>query len=134
MRRTQVKDCGAGNRIVYVGPTTMWPPNHEYRPLTVTAKAALSLLPVALSTSGVHDEAEVGGAGNTSDDVSPPADRDYGWGSATTGHSIRAERSGKGDGRVYTITATATFPTGPCTGTFTARVPHDKGKPGRRRR
>ena len=130
----QTKDCGAGNRIVYDGPTKMWPPNHSYWPLTIRAKAFWGFTTVALSSSGVHDEAGMNGAGNTPDDVAPASDSDYGWGSALTAHQIRAERAGKGDGRVYTITANATFWTGPCTATFTAVVPHDRGKPKRRRR
>jgi hypothetical protein len=134
-RGTQTKDCGAGNRIVYDGPSTMWPPNHAYRPLTVTAKAAFGFMPVGLHSAGVSDEAETGnGSGNTTDDVAPASDHDFGWGAAVTGHQLRAERAGKGDGRVYTITATASFPTGPCSATFTAKVPHDRGKPKKTRR
>lgn len=123
---TQTKDCGAGNRIVYEGPSTIWPPNKAMWPLTITAKAPFGFLPVALSTSGTSDETSHGA-------VAPATDHDFGWGSAQTGHALRAERLGKGDGRVYTLTATTSFAGNPCTATFTAKVPHDKGKPRRRR-
>jgi hypothetical protein len=39
---------------------------------------------------------------------------------------LRAERSGKGDGRVYTICFTATDPEASVTGCVTVMVPHDK--------
>jgi hypothetical protein len=45
---------------------------------------------------------------------------------------VRAERSGLGDGRVYTISFTAKDPAGAsCSGAVTVSVPHDKrGGPG----
>ncbi len=68
------------------------------------------------------------GSGNTGDDVYPFADTDAGTGSAQTEHSVRSERSGRGDGRTYTITYEAQFGGGqPCIGTFTIEVPHDMG-------
>ena len=43
---------------------------------------------------------------------------------------LRAERSGRGDGRVYTIAYTAKDPSGAsCSGTVTVTVPHDKRGP-----
>ena len=42
---------------------------------------------------------------------------------------VRAERSGKGDGRVYRIAFTGSDGKGgECTGSVTVGVPHDQGK------
>jgi hypothetical protein len=92
---------------------------------------------VNISSAGTHDEiingVEMNGAGHTAEDVSPAAATGSGTGSASVNHRIRAERSGRGDGRVYTFTVMATFDNmldsaTPCTATFTATVPHDQRK------
>ena len=44
--------------------------------------------------------------------------------------SVRAERDGNGDGRVYHISFTATGSSGSCTGSVTVGVPHDQGHGG----
>ncbi len=130
---TAEQDCDGG-KIVYTGPASMWPPNHKYRALTVEAIADDPEDEVTLATEGTHDEyvegVEENGAGNTADDVNPATDADSGTGSATTAHEVRSERSGRGDGRTYTITAQATFGMGndPCMAEFTIEVPHDMGK------
>lgn len=122
--QTVVEDCDGGT-VTYDGPEWMWPPNHKYRDLTVTAEADNDQQQVALATEGSHDEVGMNGAGNTSDDVDPPGDMDQGTGSAQTEHSIRSERSGQGDGRTYTIMYEAEFGGEPCVGEFTIEVPHD---------
>ena len=139
-RGTQTFDCGDGDSITYSGPLTIWPPNHKYRPLTITATEGEDADPmdeVSLMTSGSHDEVtesgeELNGAGHTplATDVDPAADTDSGTGSATTSHRIRGERSGRGDGRTYTFSAMAMFDNGmkECDATFTSAVPHDMGK------
>jgi hypothetical protein len=101
--------------IRYVGPLTMWPPNHKYQPVTVVATAENPDDDVHLLTAGTHDEyledgSEQNGAGNTTDDVSPAAAEDGPHtGSATTAHQLRSERAGTGDGRTYTLDWQATF-------------------------
>ena len=100
--------------VTYNGPLKMWPPNHKMQDITITATAVDSDDMVDLSTAGTHDEytedgEEMVGAGNTDTDVDPPADSGAGTGSATTGHALRSERSGKGDGRVYTLDWQAKF-------------------------
>lgn len=133
--QTVVEACDGGT-VTYNGPAWMWPPNHKYRGLTVTAQADDSGDNVELATEGSHDEYadpdshtdEMNGSGNTADDISPFADSDTGAGSAQTQHSVRSERSGRGDGRTYTITYEAQFGDGsPCVGDFTLEVPHDMG-------
>src|SRR5207249_1868519 len=78
--------------------------------------------PVAVTIAGMtQDEALSGvGEGNTCPDAS-------GFGTATA--SLRAEREGGGDGRVYHISFTADDGrSGPCTRTVTVCVPHDQGQ------
>ena len=78
--------------------------------------------PVAITiTSITQDEALNGvGEGNTCPDAT-------GVGTATA--SLRAERDGSGDGRVYHISFTADDDRGGrCTGTVTVCVPHDQGQ------
>lgn len=108
----------AGNTvgtITYVGPLKMWPPNHKLQDITIVAVATDADDEVTLSTQGTHDEfqedgTEMVGAGNTDTDVDPPADADGpSAGSATTGHALRSERSGQGDGRTYTLDWQAKF-------------------------
>lgn len=140
---TQSADCldmmgTKQGEIVYSGPLEMWPPNHKYRNLTITATETPDADPmdtVTLATEGTHDEyledgTEMNGAGNTAGDVNPAADSDSGTGSAQTAHQVRGERSGRGDGRTYTFTYEAAFDNGmtECVGSFTSSVPHDQGK------
>ncbi len=61
------------------------------------------------------------GAGHTTDDIQIDDDGNI---------YLRAERSGKGDGRIYTITYTATDESGnSTTATATVTVPHDQKQP-----
>ena len=99
--------------VTYSGPLKMWPPNHKYTPVTITADAVDAGDSVTLSTEGYHDETvdgeEMNGAGNTDSDVSPAAASNSGVDVAQTAHQLRSERSGRGDGRVYTLDWQATF-------------------------
>lgn len=133
---TVVEECDGGT-VTYNGPEWMWPPNHKYRDLVITADAEGDGDNVELATEGTHDEYgdpdnhadELNGSGNTGNDIDPYADSDMGTGSAQTTHNIRSERSGRGDGRTYTITYEAQFGDGqPCMGEFTIEVPHSMGR------
>ena len=128
---TASQACGDDSTVTYAGPLKLWPPNHKYVPFSVTITDD-SGDNVTLATEGVHEEyaedgTEQNGAGNTADDVSPAAATAEGAGSATTNHEARAERSGRGDGRTYTIAYEATADNGltECMGTFEIVVPHD---------
>jgi hypothetical protein len=137
-RKSQTHECEmngvpTGDTITYSGPDEIWPPNHKYRNLTITAENGGADLDTQLSTSGNHDEvvegAEMNGSGGTplATDVNPPAAMASGAESASTSHKVRGERSGRGDGRTYTFRAMATFDmTRTCSATFTATVPHDQ--------
>lgn len=101
--------------VTYGGPLKMWPPNHKMEGITITARAVDADDTVELATEGTHDEfqedgEEMVGAGNTDTDVNPPADSDGpAAGVAETAHDLRSERSGRGDGRVYTLDWQAKF-------------------------
>lgn len=138
----------SGKRISYTGPAVLWPPNHKYStdadivafdPDDNASSSEMEDEFPMLGTEGTHDEigedgTEMNGAGNTSNDVDPAmatADdtSDSTDGSATTTHRVRSERSGRGDGRVYSLVAEVEWEDGSmCTNAtdpFTIRVPHD---------
>jgi hypothetical protein len=99
---------------------TLWPPNHKLVWVaTVVPSDGLSGLAVE-SLMVVSNEPEDGrGDGNTAPDFVVDG----------TSVQLRAERSGAGDGRVYTMTASATDLAGnSTTATATCDVPHDQGK------
>ena len=127
-------------------PTTIWPPNHKFVPITVnytdTDGGGAQLTVAAPSathnqmTNGVEDV----GAGNTPDDFRPGAPGSAtDPGTATTTPQVRSERSGKDGDRIYSITVTCSHgsevdqgnpneATGQMgTATVTVTVPHDQG-------
>lgn len=116
--------------VVFEGARTLWPPNHKYQPVTITAEATEDPNDdVTIATVVSHNQEGLNGAGDPSaPDVIPPAAADAGKGKASVEHLIAAERSGRDmEGRTYTIEATATFNMGTkeCTETFEVYVPHD---------
>ncbi len=100
-------------------PNTLWPPNHKMKDVTVNYTSTDNCPgPISCQVSVTSDEPvnEVGD-GNTGPD----------W-IVTDNHHVklRAERSGTGDGRVYTITVSCTDQVGNIgTATTTVTVPHD---------
>lgn len=124
--------CDNGD-IIYHGPAKLWPPNHKYVNISIEAVADNQSDEVMLDTEGAHNEvnsdgSEFNGSGNTpvGTDVNPAAAHDQGTGSAEVFHDVRAERAGTGDGRIYTIEATANFGGEECIHEFTIEVPHDQ--------
>jgi hypothetical protein len=105
--------------------TSLWPPNHKLHTITLSGATDPDGDPVAITITGVTQDEPVNGKGdgNTTPDVAigPAADQ----------VRLRAERSGGGDGRVYTIAYVAKDPSGAsCAGTVAVTVPHDKrGEP-----
>lgn len=121
--------------VTLVGPLTLWPPNHKLvdEPVTVTDDSGdgvtVTLYPTVDDTSGGD-----GGSNHDPDwRMAGGEDAFYaaGDGTATAAMQYRAERSGKGDGRTYTMNWTATFDDGAVTCTsddttaFVIEVPHD---------
>jgi hypothetical protein len=106
--------------------TILWPPNHQMVPVTIAANATdVGGLPASLAALVTSNEPEEGlGDGDAAPD----------WiiqeVSATTGKivlQLRAERSGAGNGREYSVLITATDSSGN-TGAAIVKilVPHDK--------
>ncbi|MBW3663800.1 MAG: hypothetical protein KY469_11935 [Actinobacteria bacterium] len=137
-------DCPEGGTVELNGDLLLWPPNHKYSDYTVTATDDDGD-DVMLGTSAYHDEyveafmpappteepsqqpepgEEEVGAGNTTDDSRPVLDFDSGDPAVTT-HELRSERSGRGDGRTYTIEFNADSGDWSCDGEFLIEVPHD---------
>jgi hypothetical protein len=134
---------GSGYTVTW-NPTSVFPPNHKmvtgtlsYSPpandttdtqqLTITSITSDELLP---------DGSEMNGSGNTLVDSSWDTGTASGTGTVTRGFQIRAERSGQGDGRTYTINYTAKSDPGAplgtgvsnnCDGSVDVNVPHDMG-------
>jgi hypothetical protein len=128
---TATQDCGNDSTVTYAGPLKLWPPNHKYVPFSVTITDD-SGDDVSLATEVTHEEyaedgSELNGAGNTTDDANPAAAESSGSGTTTNNHEVRSERSGRGDGRTYTVSYEGTADNGltQCMGTFEILVPHD---------
>jgi hypothetical protein len=109
---------------VVLDKTVLSPPNHKMVPIeaAVTAHDGVSGIASFALASITSSEADNGtGDGHTTDDI-----QDAEFGTPDTSFSLRAERSGGGSGRVYTITYTATDAAGH-TAAATAAVTVPKG-------
>ena len=114
-----------------VNPDTLWPPNHKMVPIevTITATDNCDALPTVELTSITMDEEDetntydpnyddTSGDGHTLDDIQVEADGII---------SLRAERSGTGDGRIYTVIYSATDASGNnATAQAIVTVPHNQ--------
>src|SRR5262249_31663452 len=110
-------DCSQAQPSVAV----LWPPNHQMVPVGVLGVRDADGVPVTRHMDRiVQNEPTLGiGSGDTCRDG-------VGIGSATA--LVRAERSGTGHGRVYTLHFTATAGEGgSCQGQVQVCVPHDQG-------
>lgn len=110
------------------GPTLIWPPNHKLVDVAITMTDADGG-EVVFGTTSTHDEyledgTEMNGSGNTSEDYAD-IDGASGSGEATGTLQVRAERSGQGDGRTYTVDVSGTAGGDECSATFSLVVPHD---------
>lgn len=137
---TGVNDCGdgSGGHELTWSPTKVWPPNHKYHTVTIVYSDEAADHDLTLSVDGVsHDEfledgvTEMLGSGHTEDDWVVTDPGGSGKRSVDAAVDLRAERSGMGDGRTYTITYTARSEDSngdednDCSGTVTISVPHD---------
>jgi YVTN family beta-propeller protein len=105
-------------------PNLIWPPNHKLVPIQLSGVANPGGGAVAFTVTGIFQDEPVhsGGSGNTGPD---------GTGVGTSTPSVRAERDGGGDGRVYHIFFTAANGAGAsCAGAVTVGVPKSQGHNG----
>jgi hypothetical protein len=124
----KVEDTTAPTLAPLPNTTILWPPNHKMVNIVINANAKdESGLPVRLSAVVSSNEPQDGlGDGDTAPDWTDPV-IDQANGIITL--QLRAERSGSGNGREYTIAITATDNTGnSSTAAVVIIVPHDKGK------
>lgn len=112
---------------VSVSPDTLWPPNHKMIPVSMDVSVSdncdadpdIVLISVV---SSEPDDARGGGDGHTTNDI-----QDADIGTEDYNISLRAERQGKGHGRIYTITYEATDASGNnATASATVTVPHNQ--------
>jgi hypothetical protein len=110
-------DCSAA----VASPGLLWPPNHKLVPIQISGITNPGGGPVTISVTSIFQDEPVRspGSGNTAPD---------GAGVGTSTPSVRPEREGGGDGRVYHISFTATNATGgTCTGAVKVGVPKSQG-------
>lgn len=102
-------------------PAVLWPPNHKMMPVNVAVTATDVCSPTvscAISEVTSNESVDGGGDGNTSPDWTIIGDLTV---------DLRAERSGSGDGRVYTITVRCTDDSGnAATAPVEVHVPHHR--------
>lgn len=116
-----VVDSKAPTLRVTTTPTVLWPANHklvQVTPTVTVTDACLATTTTAL-VSVTSNESDNGlGDGDTANDIVTNPDGTF---------SLRAERSGSGSGRVYTLTYSATDIDGNnTTAAATITVPHNK--------
>lgn len=103
-----------------VSPELLWPPNHKARTVTVTQSVSNSCpQPVSCHIESITSSEPANGTGDG--DTAPD------W--AITGDmaaQLRAERSGSGDGRVYTIVTACTNTAGTARRASIVTVPHNR--------
>jgi hypothetical protein len=102
-------------------PNTLWSPNHQFEAITISGVTDPDGDSVTITATGVTQDEPVNakGDGNTSPDAILQA------GVA----SVRTERSGNGDGRVYQISFKAEDGKGGmCAGAVSVGVPHSMKK------
>ena len=103
----------------------LWPPNHKFVGITILGVTDPDNDSVTINITGITSDeptASIDGAGGAGH--APDAS-----GVGTDTASVRAERSGKGNGRVYAITFVASDGIAETEGNVTVCVPHDyRGK------
>lgn len=115
---------------VVPSPHVLWPPNHQMVDVQVevVARDVCGIPTVTLSSavSSEPDDVRGGGDGNTVNDIQG-AD----IGEADFALALRAERMGRGPGRIYTLSYTAVDAGGnSASAEGLVYVPHDKGQGG----
>lgn len=103
-------------------PNVLWPPNHKMVAIKVQARVTDTCSTTTWKITGVtsNEAADAKGSGKSAPEWQITGDHTL---------KLRAERSGKGSGRIYTITIQAKDASGnTASKTVTVTVPHDQGK------
>lgn len=110
--------CTPPSLSVTVSPDSLWPPNHKYKTVEASFTSTSDVASVTLLSVTSNEPDNGLGDGDTANDI-VIVDNDT--------IKLRAERSGTGGGRIYTITYQATNTCGATvTATATVTVPHNK--------
>jgi hypothetical protein len=120
----RVQDTRAPALSLSISPTRLWPPNHTMRLVAsnVAATDACDPTPSLAVTVTSNEPVNGLGDGDTAPDWSVERD-----GGGLVDVWVRSERSGLGDGRVYSLSAQATDGSGNGTSAAgTVRVPHNQ--------
>lgn len=115
----ELEDLGKPTLTVSLSPNTLWPPNHQLVPVSAALRVGNTCdpNPTVQLVSLTSSEPDKGlGDGDTANDIQGAA-----IGTDDRAFSLRAERSGKGNGRTYTATYRAEDVLGNST-TATGRV------------
>lgn len=99
----------------------IWPPNHKMVDVSILGITDADGDPIVINVDSIWQDEPTNEKGDGHTEVD-------GAGVGTDTASIRAERSGSGNGRVYHIGFTASDGTDSCSGTVTVGVPRDQGK------
>jgi hypothetical protein len=108
---------------ISANPDVLWPPNHKMVTVTLSVDVSDNCgngTNCQITEVSSNEPVNGPGDGNTAPDWEITGDLTV---------NLRAERTGKGSGRIYTITVMCTDASGnSSTGTVTVTAPHDKGK------
>jgi hypothetical protein len=114
-------DCSQSSASI----AELWPPNHKYVDIEIMGVTDPDGDPVTITIDAITQDEEVNAKGKGDGNTAPD-----GTGIGTDTASVRAERQGKGNGRVYEISFTAVDDKGAeCSGAVQVCVPHDQ-RPG----
>jgi len=123
-----VVDSTPPSLSVSLSPNILWPPNHKLVKITASIEVSDScdgspVVELVSITSNEADDDHAKGHGNKGGDI-----RKARFGTDDRAFSLRAERAGKGFGRVYSITYRATDTSGNvANATAEVTVLHDRG-------
>ena len=110
---------------VTANPNRLWPPNHKLRPVALAGATDPDGDTVTLTITTVTQDEPLDGLGDG--DKSPDAKA----GTQSNKVLLRAERSGRGDGRVYRVSFVGSDGTGgSCSGVATVGVPKNGARVG----
>ena len=105
-----VRDTNAPSLHVALSPNVLWPPNHRLMQInaTVNANDSCDANPTVALVSITSNEPDEGlGDGDQPNDIQAVGGGPIPFGTDVRSFLLRAERSGMGTGRIYTVTYTA---------------------------